>query len=75
MWNGDICRRHGKTRGIGILAHADGIEPTGRSVAARRKLVLEPRKHLIRRRALPIKKHQLRRKQRFVIRHALTSLT
>ena len=74
MRNGDVCRRHGETRGIGVLARADGIEPTLANVAAQGKLTLEPRKHLTRRRALPIKKHQLRRKQRFVIRHALTSL-
>ena len=75
MRNGNVCRRHGKTRGIGILARANGVEPTGRNVATWCKLALEPRKHLIRRRTLPIKKHQLRHKQRFVIRHALTSLT
>ena len=74
MRNGNVCRRHGKARGIGILARANGVEPTGRNVAARGKLALKPRKHLIRRCALPIKKHQLRRKQRFVIRHTLTSL-
>ena len=56
MRDGDICRRHGKPRGIGILARADGVEPTLGNVAARGKLVLELRKHLIRRRALPIKK-------------------
>ena len=75
MRDGDVGRRHGKARGIGILARADGVKPTGHNVAAWCKLALEPRKHLIRRLALPIKKHQLRRKQRFVIRHALTSLT
>ena len=75
MRNGNVCRRHGKTRGIGILARANGVEPTVGNVAARSKLTLELRKHLTRRRTLPIKKHQLRRKQRFVIRHALTSLT
>ena len=75
MRNGNVCRRHGKTRGIGILARANGVEPTVGNVATWCKLALEPRKHLIRRRTLPIKKHQLRRKQRFVIRHALTSLT
>ena len=75
MRNGNVCRRHGKTRGIGILARANGIEPTVGNVAARSKLTLELREYLIRRRAPPIKKHQLRRKQRFVIRHALTSLT
>ena len=75
MRDGDIGRRHGKARGIGVLARADSVDPTGRNVAARGKLALESREHLVRRRALPIKKHQLRRKQRFVIRHALTSLT
>ena len=75
MRDGDVCRRHSETRGIGVLARADGVEPTLGNVAARGKLALEPRKHLARRRALPIKKHQLGRKQRFVIRHTLTSLT
>ena len=74
MRNGNVCRRHGKTRRVGILARANGVEPTVDNVAARGKLALKPRKHLARRRTLPIKKHQLRRKQRFVIRHTLTSL-
>ena len=75
MRNGNVSRRHSKPRGIGTLACADGVKPALGNVAARGKLVLEQRKHLIRRRTLPIKKHQLRRKKRFVIRHALTSLT
>ena len=61
MRNGNIGRRHGEARGIDVLARTDGIEPTGRNVAVRSELALESRKHLIRRRALPIKKHQLRR--------------
>ena len=75
MRDGNVGSRHGKPRGIGILTRADGVEPALGNETARGKLALEPRKHLIRRRTLPIKKHQLRRKQRFVIRHALTSLT
>ena len=75
MRDGDIGHRHGKTRRIGVLARANGIEPAGRNVAARGKLALKLRKYLARRRAFPIKKHQLRRKQCFVIRHAPTSLT
>ena len=75
MRDGDIGRRHGKARGIGVLACANGVKPAIGNVAARGELALELRKHLARRRTPPIKKHQLRRKQRFVIRHALTSLT
>ena len=71
MRDGNVGRRHGKPRGIGILARADGVEPTGANVAAWGKFAFESRKHLGGRRALPIKKHQLRRKQCFVIRHTV----